>query len=117
MENRGILYVFPVFHSAWMAKKISFPAADDLFRVSLIFREKLLAAVLHDGASGDDADEGVLVVHHRDKVLGAGPADELVHTRMYPHRHIVLPAGDLHNLPGLRLAHIHVAHILQSPEQ
>ena len=35
MENGGILYVFPVFHSAWMAKKISFPAADDLFRVSL----------------------------------------------------------------------------------
>ena len=22
MENRGILYVFPVFHSAWLAKKI-----------------------------------------------------------------------------------------------
>ena len=35
MENRGILYVFPVFHSAWLAKKISFPAADDLFRDSL----------------------------------------------------------------------------------
>ena len=28
-------YVFPVFHSAWMAKKIRCPAADDLFRVSL----------------------------------------------------------------------------------
>ena len=36
MENSGILYVFPVFHSAWMAKKISSPAADDLFRVSLV---------------------------------------------------------------------------------
>ena len=35
MENRGILYVFPVFHSAWLAKKIRCPAADDLFRVSL----------------------------------------------------------------------------------
>ena len=35
MENGGILYVFPVFHSAWMAKKIRCPAADDLFRVSL----------------------------------------------------------------------------------
>ena len=36
MENRGILYVFPVvFHSAWLAKKISFSAADDLFRDSL----------------------------------------------------------------------------------
>ena len=35
MENGGILYVFPVFHSAWMAKKIRYPAADDLFRVSL----------------------------------------------------------------------------------
>ena len=35
MENRGILLVFPVFHSAWMGKKISFPAADDLFRGSL----------------------------------------------------------------------------------
>jgi hypothetical protein len=34
MENRGILYVFPVFHSAWLGKKISFPAADDLFRAS-----------------------------------------------------------------------------------
>ena len=37
MENRGILYVFPVFHSAWMGKKISFPAADDLFRDSLVY--------------------------------------------------------------------------------
>ena len=36
IKNSGILYVFPVFHSAWMAKKISFPAADDLFRVSLV---------------------------------------------------------------------------------
>ena len=35
MENGGILYVFPVFHSAWMAKKIRYPAADDLFRVSI----------------------------------------------------------------------------------
>src|SRR5699024_3857621 len=35
MENSGILYVFPVFHSAWLAKKIRCPAADDLFRVSL----------------------------------------------------------------------------------
>ena len=35
MYYRGILYVFPVFHSAWLAKKISFPAADDLFRDSL----------------------------------------------------------------------------------
>ena len=35
MENRGILYVFPVFHSAWLAKKIRCPAADDLFRDSL----------------------------------------------------------------------------------
>ena len=34
-ENGGILHVFPVFHSAWMAKKIRYPAADDLFRVSL----------------------------------------------------------------------------------
>ena len=34
MENRGILCVFPVFHSAWMAKKIRCPAEGDLFRVS-----------------------------------------------------------------------------------
>ena len=36
MENRGILFVFPVFHSAWMGKKIRFPAADDLFRDSIV---------------------------------------------------------------------------------
>ena len=35
--KQGILYVFPVFHSAWLAKKIRCPAADDLFRVSLVF--------------------------------------------------------------------------------
>src|SRR5699024_9413475 len=46
MENSGILYVFPVFHSAWMAKKISFPVADDLFRVSLI------GAVVGSGFAG-----------------------------------------------------------------
>ena len=41
MENSGILYVFPVFHSAWMGKKISFPAADDLFRGSLAKQGKV----------------------------------------------------------------------------
>ena len=45
MENGGILYVFPVFHSAWMAKKIRYPAADDLFRVSQAKTRRRAAAV------------------------------------------------------------------------
>ncbi len=45
MENGGILYVFPVFHSAWMAKKIRYPAADDLFRVSQTKTRRRAAAV------------------------------------------------------------------------
>ena len=52
MENRGILYVFPVFHSAWLAKKIRCPAADDLFRDSLV-RDHGVDGVLHQ----DPADK------------------------------------------------------------
>ncbi len=36
MENGGILYVFPVFQTADWGQKIRYPAADDLFRTSLI---------------------------------------------------------------------------------
>ena len=48
MENEGILYVFPVFHTADWEQKIRCPAADDLFRVSLG-----MAAVVGVGGLGN----------------------------------------------------------------
>ena len=36
MESEGILCVFPTFHTAAWEQKIRCPAADDLFRVSLV---------------------------------------------------------------------------------
>ena len=58
MENGGILYVFPVFHSAWMAKKIRYPAADDLFRVSLaLFGGKLaMSQILVEVITSDEVE-------------------------------------------------------------
>ena len=35
MKKGGILYVFPLFHTAPVEQKIRHPPADDLFRVSL----------------------------------------------------------------------------------
>ena len=39
MENEGILYVFPIFHTEGWGQKIRCPAEDDLFRGSLILYE------------------------------------------------------------------------------
>ena len=39
MENGGILYVFTVLQTADWGQKIRYPAADDLFRVSLVNTE------------------------------------------------------------------------------
>ena len=36
IKSRGILYVFPAFDAEEQSKKIRYPAADNLFRVSLI---------------------------------------------------------------------------------
>ncbi|MDD6856093.1 MAG: hypothetical protein PUD66_06695, partial [Oscillospiraceae bacterium] len=41
LENRGILYVFPVFQTALSEQKIRCSAADDLFRGSLAGRQGL----------------------------------------------------------------------------
>ncbi len=44
-----------------------------------ILREQALGAILDDGAAGDDADEGVLIVHNGDEILPAGPLHQVVH--------------------------------------
>lgn len=65
----------------------------------LILRVKLLEAILHDIASGDNADKGVLIIYDRYKVLTAGPAHQLVHTGVDPDRYVVFAAGYFHNAP------------------
>ena len=81
----------------------------------LIFLVDLLVAVFHNGASGDDADECILIIHHGNKVLTACPVYKIVHIGGDTDGDIVLTAGDLHDPSCLRLAHIHIAHILQRP--
>jgi len=41
MENEGILYVFPVFHTAPVGQKIRCPAEVELFRGSLRMSEAM----------------------------------------------------------------------------
>ena len=45
----------------------------------LFVAEERLLAVLDDGAAGNDADEGILVIHHRNKILVGCPLDQLLH--------------------------------------
>ena len=48
--------IFPTFEAARIGKKIRYPAADDLFRVSLSRQHESLP--LGEGARGTRADEG-----------------------------------------------------------
>ena len=83
----------------------------------LVFLVKAFVAVLDDRPSGNDANKGILVIHHRHKVLTAGPLDQILHAGGDLYGNIILAAGDLHDPPGLRLPHIHIAHILKRPKQ
>ena len=83
----------------------------------LIFRVELLEAVFHDIASGNDADEGVFVVHHRHEVLAAGSMYQFVHTGIDPDRNIIFTAGDLHDAAGFCKTDVHITHIFQGPQQ
>ena len=84
---------------------------------SSVLGEQGLFAVLDDGSSGHDADEGVLVIHHGNKILGGGPVDEIVHGGGDPDGYIVLSAGNLCDLMGFGLTHIHITDIAQGPKQ
>jgi len=78
-------------------------------------REQLVVAVLDDGFAGDQSDKRAVIIHHGDKILVGGTLNHIVHGRCDPDRNVILAPGDLHDPPGFRLAHIHVAHILHSP--
>ena len=72
-------------------------------------REQMLAAVTDDGATGNDADKGILIVHHRHEILIRGPAHQLLHGGGNPNRHIVLAPGNFRDPPGFRHTQIHAA--------
>ena len=88
-----------------------------VFYVASDLVEELVVAVFDDGLPGDQTDEGAVVIHHGDEILMGCPLHQILHGSGDAHRQIVLAAGDLHDPPGLRLAHIHCAHILQRPEK
>ena len=69
------------------------------------------------GLSGDNADESILVIYYGDKILGGGPFNQVMHGGGDTDGNIVLPAGDLHDPVGFCLAYVHIAHILQGPQQ
>ena len=86
-------------------------------KIFKVFREQKLIAVLNDGASGNDADKRILIIHHRHKILRSGPRHQFMHGGGDPNRQMIPPPGDLHDPPGLRLTHIHVANIFEGPQQ
>jgi hypothetical protein len=83
----------------------------------LVLREKLLRAKLNDAASRNDANEGVLVVYHGNKILGTGPIHQIPHGSGDPNRYVVSPPGNFHDPVGFCLANIHVAHIFNGPQK
>lgn len=91
-------------------------AFDGMDGIGLIVGEKLFHAIMDDGASGDEADEGILIVHDGDEILTACALDEVVHGCGDADGDIVALAGDLGDAVRFRLAHIHIAHIFHCPE-
>ena len=82
-----------------------------------VFRKQGLLAVFDDGATGYDSDKGILIVHHRYKILGGGPLHQILHGGGDTDRHIVLPVGDFHNPMALCLTQIHLADVFHGPQQ
>ena len=81
------------------------------------FLKQLILAVFDDGFSGDQADEGTVVIDHGNKVLIGCPFDQILHGGGDPYGNIILPPGDFHDPAAFCLPHIHVAHIFHGPEQ
>ena len=54
-------------------------------------------AVFDDGPAGDDADEGVLVVHHGNEILTGGPVNQLGHAGVDFYGNVVLVVADFHD--------------------
>ena len=82
-----------------------------------IFGEQSLRAILNDGTSGDDADKSVLVIYNGDKVLMDCPIHQIVHGSGDPDGNVISSPEDLHDPMGFSLPHIHVAKVLDGPEQ
>jgi len=66
----------------------------------LILRVEPLETVLHDIASGDDADKSVLIIYDRYEVLAAGPVHQLMHAGVDPDRYVIFAACDFHDATG-----------------
>ena len=82
-----------------------------------VFPKQGLLAVFDDGAAGDNTNEGILIVHHRYKILGRGPLHQILHGGGDSDGHIVLSVGDFHNSVALRLTQIHLTDIFHSPQE
>ena len=85
--------------------------------VYLVFCKEPLATEFDDAAPCNQADEGVLIVHNGDKILVGRTLHQILHRGGNPDRQMVSAAADLHNAVSLRLAHIHIAHILDGPQK
>ena len=63
-------FELPGLAGGFLFTKNSPPAqGENRFLCSRFFGEQLLLAVFDDATAGNDADEGVFIIHHRDKVL------------------------------------------------
>lgn len=88
-----------------------------VFYVNSVLRKEVFHTIFDDVTSADNADECVLIIHHGNKILPAGPLDQIVHTGCDTDGNIVFTPGNLHNAARLCLPHIHIAHIFQCPKQ
>ena len=86
MENAGILYVFPIFHTEGWGQKIRCPAEDDLFRGSFV------KTFYH--AAGEKARATPHNLARRLSQMGGARQTVNRHSGMEPHP-LPLPLGEV----------------------
>lgn len=80
-------------------------------------REVAVQTVFEDGASGDDADEGVFVVDDGDEVLICGDEDEIFDARVDADGVNFAAGENFGDEVVLGLAQVHDAQALERPEK
>ena len=118
-ENEGILDVFPVFRTARMGQKTRYPAADDLFRVSLnsydtncaVLDGNVLTIMQDNTISQVSVKDGALLLHKEFECWGC--TFGLYHVSkgyvVYGEEEILMLDEDFHKLWGFTSRDIFVS--------
>ena len=76
-KNTSYKHRKPPYGRSHTEVKLLYPAITQQFCYVSVFGEQGLLAVFDDGAAGDNTNEGILIVHHRYKILPHKKNDEV----------------------------------------